>query len=82
MPQYSQDRCSNCDNKTSPELLAIKRVQFLDRTNNKKILKSRVVAWLCESCLNKDEDWNREAYSSPGHDSPALERVRAARGRK
>lgn len=77
MAHYTEDRCSKCGNKTSPELLMVKRVQFLARVNLRKVLKTRVVAWLCEPCLDKDEDYNREAYTAPGHTSAPLERVRS-----
>ncbi len=77
MPHYTEDKCTRCGNKTSPELLMVKRVQFLARLNMRKVLKTRVTDWLCESCLEKDEDFNREAYATPGHTSSALERVRS-----
>ena len=76
MPHYSEDRCSGCGKLCSPELLTIKRATFSARTASSKIIRSRVMAWLCESCLAIDPDWNRRAYSSPGMTSEALERVR------
>lgn len=77
MPAYSEDRCSCCGAITSPELLTVKRVQFMPRTRTTKVIRSRSVAWLCGGCLAKDPDWNREAYKgSPGMTSPALNRVR------
>lgn len=80
MPHYSNDNCSRCGNITSPELLTIKRVQFMARDKPTKVIKSRTTEWLCEPCLALDPDWNREAYTAPGHTSPGLERVRASRG--
>jgi hypothetical protein len=76
MPHYSSDRCSGCGNITSPELLTIKRATFSPRLKSTKTVRSRVVAWLCEGCLDKDEDYNREAYSSTGMKSEPLERAR------
>lgn len=77
MPHYSEDKCTNCGQMTSPELLTVKRVQFLPRTAATRVIRSRSTDWLCETCLEKDPDWNRPAYrGSPGMTSPALERVR------
>jgi hypothetical protein len=76
MPHYSEDRCSGCGDITSPERLTIKRANFSSRTASSKIKRSRVVAWLCDECLDKDPDWNRRPYGSPGMTSEALERVR------
>lgn len=79
MAHYTEDKCSTCGKYCSPELLTIKRVQFVPKDNPRKILKSRSVLWQCESCRDKDPDWNREAYSGPGNRSEPLERVRDAR---
>lgn len=79
MPHYSVDVCTGCGKQTSPELLMIIRVQFMRRTAPSKVVRSRSKAWLCEACLEKNEDWKQEPYKSPGHTSPNLERVRAAR---
>lgn len=76
MPHYSEDRCSECGAICSAELLTIKRANFSPRTASAKIKRSRVMAWLCEDCLDVDPDWNRRAYASPGMTSPALERTR------
>ena len=76
MSFYTEDRCTGCDQITSPELMVIKQVNFLERTKRGKIIKSRVVAWLCEDCTEKDADFNLPAYSGPGNTSAPLERVR------
>lgn len=77
MPHYSEDRCSVCGNLTSPELLTVKRVNFSPRTKSNKVIRSRTMSWLCEGCLERDEDWSRPAFKgAPGMTSPALERVR------
>lgn len=80
MPGYAEDRCTQCKLLTSPILLTIKRVVFSAADQPKKHIKQRTTEKLCEKCLAKDEDWNREAYSGPNNKSAPLERVREARG--
>lgn len=79
MPHYSEYKCTNCNQITLKELLQAKKVVFSPIGAGTKITKSRTVAWLCNECLELDEDWKREKFKgSPGLKSPALERVRAA----
>lgn len=80
MPHYSEDRCSECGNFCSKELLTVKRATFHPRTQPSKVTRSRTVSWLCETCREKDPDWNREAFNGPGHTSPARERARKIDG--
>lgn len=78
MPHYSTYKCTGCNQVTLKELLTVKKVVFSPIGAGTKITKSRTIAWLCNECIELDEDWQREAFSgSPGHKSPALERVRA-----
>jgi hypothetical protein len=79
MPHYTDEKCSSCGKITSPELMVVKTVNFTERKNRKKIVRSRVVAWLCEGCCAVDPDFTAKAYSGPGHTSAALERVRDGR---
>jgi hypothetical protein len=76
MSFYSEDRCTGCNQLTSPELMVTKQVNFLERTRRGKVIKSRVVAWLCEECTEADPDFQLPAYSGPANTSAALERVR------
>lgn len=79
MPHYHDERCTECNNICSKILLTAKRIQFVAVENQRKVLKSRVTAWLCEDCLAKDPDWNLDPRAAaPGYRSPGLERVRAA----
>lgn len=83
MAHYAEERCTECRLTCSKILLTAKRIQFTEVTNHKKVLKSRVVAWLCEKCRDADPDWQLEAReAAPGLKSPALERVRAAQTRE
>lgn len=82
MPRFSDtEHCSECGLYCSRELLTVKIIQFStlpDRGQGvrSKVTKSRAVAYLCEKCRDQDPDWNRPAYTGPGHTSQALERVR------
>lgn len=80
MPHYSDNKCTNCGNHCSKELLTIRKVIFTARTQPSKVLKSRTTDWLCEECRDEDPDWNRKAFDAPGHTSPALERARKISG--
>jgi hypothetical protein len=78
MPHYSDYKCSVCKRPTERILLVAKKAVFSPLGPGAKTIKSRTLAWLCDECLPKDEDFQREAHSgAPGLKSPALERVRA-----
>ncbi len=76
MPKYTEDRCGRCSNITSPERLFTKTVRFKNKST-KKVHRERTVIWLCDTCMEADEQYNAPAYSGPGHTSPALERARS-----
>jgi len=81
MPGYSEYKCSVCLRKTLRELLTAKKIAFTTMGAGAKTLRTRTVGWLCDECIEVDEDYIRPAYSgAPGMQSPALERVRAAEG--
>lgn len=78
MPHYTEYRCIECGQQTLRELLVAKKVVFSPIGAGTKIIKSRTVGWFCNECIEKDEDWQREKFTSaPGHKSAARERVRA-----
>jgi hypothetical protein len=78
MPHYTDYRCTVCNQITLRDLLVVKKVVFQPLGAGTKILKSRTVSWLCDECVELDEDYKREAFNGPSHKSPSLERVRAA----
>lgn len=79
MPHYTEYRCGACGQVTLRDLLVAKKVVFTGLGAGAKILKSRTVGWLCNECIELDEDYKLEKYSTaPGHKSASLERVRAA----
>jgi hypothetical protein len=49
--------CSVCGEPQDRANLTVKRASFLGFGRNGKLLRSRVVGWLCESCRDKDADW-------------------------
>lgn len=61
--------CSNCKRITQRDLLMSKKVMFQELGVKPKIFRSRVIAWLCPTCVAADEDWQRPAYESPGRTS-------------
>lgn len=82
MPHYTDYRCTVCGLECERDVLVVKKINFAAMGAGGKVVRSRTKAWLCDTCLPKDPDWNAEPYSSaPGLKSAALERVRAAEGR-
>jgi hypothetical protein len=68
-----------CNKITLRELLTVKKAVFTAMGAGGKTLRSRTTAYLCNECLPKDEDYQREAFTgAPGMKSEPLERVRAA----
>lgn len=59
-------RCSACGASKDRDSLFVKRVYFATMGVKYKILKSRTVAWLCESCRDADPHWTQEFSQSPG----------------
>lgn len=79
MPHYTEYLCTNCGQYTERELLTVKKVVFTEMGSGGKVLKSRTIGWLCNDCIEDDEHYNLDAYTTaPGLKSPGLERVRAA----
>lgn len=79
MPSYTEYKCSCCGRETERILLTVKTIVFKAMGAGAKVHRSRVAEWLCDECLPKDVDWNRQPFrGTPGLTSEALERVRAA----
>lgn len=45
---------------TARDLLTVKKVLFVEMGAGGRSIKSRVIDWLCPSCVAADSDWNRE----------------------
>ena len=61
-PDY---RCSNCGKDENRNRLTVKKATFTEMGEGARVVRSRVVAWLCPSCVVDDPDYNREAFKSP-----------------
>jgi len=61
-PDY---RCTRCHQSTPREELSVKRVQFVEMGEGAQTLRSKVVAWLCSSCVTVDVDWIRPRFEPP-----------------
>lgn len=59
--------CHRCLKQFDRETLRAKKVQYLMMGRNGKVIRSRVIEWLCVPCMEKDPDYNRELWiASPG----------------
>lgn len=52
--------CSSCGREQEREALTVKKAMFKMFGRNGRVLRSRVVAWLCSDCREKDIDWTRD----------------------
>lgn len=65
MPKKFRYNCTGCGNmpgSTRDEArnnLFAKRVEFREYGFRGRLLRSRVIAWLCKACLEADEDYKR-----------------------
>lgn len=60
-------RCSSCQQVKPRDELVVKRVQYVTMGKSPKVLRSRVVGWLCQHCVEQQAEWNRPIHSaSPG----------------
>lgn len=55
--------CMVCEQETDRKVLTVKRITFLEMGAGANIIRSRVLGWLCPTCLVRDDDWKREPYS-------------------
>ena len=62
-PNYA---CSECGAHCSRDLLTVKKVSFLEMGEGARTIRSRVVAWLCPSCVAADHEFNLEKFKAPG----------------
>lgn len=77
-PHYSDYKCTKCGKITLRDILVVKSVVFKNMGAGANTLKSTTTEWLCDECLELDEDYQRPPFRSPGMKSTPLERVRAA----
>jgi len=60
-------RCTipECGAAVERSLLTVKKVYFNEMGMGGRVLKSRVIAWLCPACVAKDPHWNQPRFQSP-----------------
>lgn len=54
--------CTECGEYSNRELLTVKKVSFNEMGVGGRVLRSRVVAWLCPKCVKKDPQYNQPAF--------------------
>lgn len=53
--------CSTCGERKERNQLKVKKVVFYEMGPGGKMLRSRVVGWICEdNCLPDDPHWNKQ----------------------
>jgi hypothetical protein len=55
--------CTRCGRSPGRDSLTVKRVMFTTMGEGPRTLRSRVIDWLCDTCLEADADWHREKAS-------------------
>lgn len=62
--------CTVCNEPKDRDALIVKRIQFREMGVGGKVIKTRVIAWLCTICLSADPDNDIPAYeTAPGTDA-------------
>lgn len=67
IPTYA---CTRCRRPYPREELTVKKAVFLEMGEGARTIRSRVVAWLCHYCLEKDVDFQREKFNPPRVEEP------------
>lgn len=65
MPNSPNYACTRCHTPTSREQLTVKLAMFREMGEGARTVRSRVIDWLCATCLDSDPDFNREKFSPP-----------------
>lgn len=59
MPRLRRYVCTFCLTETDRKDLLVKKVLFTEMGAGGKLVRSRVVNWLCPNCTVKDPDWTQ-----------------------
>lgn len=62
IPNYG---CTRCKTPCDRDVLTVKKALFVDMGEGASTKRSRVVDWLCQTCLKLDPDYNREKFNPP-----------------
>ena len=65
--------CTSCGRTTARDDLMVKRAQFMTMGSGASNVRTRVVAWLCPPCLEKDPQWNLPERHKPKKPDVALD---------
>ena len=65
--------CTSCGRTTARDDLTVKRAQFVTMGMGATNLRSRVIAWLCPPCLEKDREWNLPERHKPSKPDVSLD---------
>jgi hypothetical protein len=60
LPVY---RCTKCKRDCKRAELTVKKAVFLEMGEGARTVRSRVMEWLCESCLEVDPEYNKEKFA-------------------
>lgn len=58
-PDYT---CTGCGATPGRDGLSVKKVIFTEMGAGGRVLRSRVVDWLCDNCLKTDPHWNQPKF--------------------
>jgi hypothetical protein len=71
MAQEHEYVCNGCGKHTARKMLTVKKILFTSMGAGSTTTRSRVQAWLCPPCVQKDPDWNLPANRQPSERVPA-----------
>lgn len=57
--------CTKCSKPTDRDLLTVKKVNYHEMGAGGRTIRSRVVGWLCPSCVAGDDEWNMPKFRQP-----------------
>jgi hypothetical protein len=55
--------CTSCGAAVGRNKLTVKKSVFLEMGEGARTIRSRVVGWLCNACLQADPDYNLEKFA-------------------
>jgi len=69
--------CSSCKREQERGQLTVKRAIFQDFGRSGRVIRSRVAAWLCPDCREKDVDWKRDTSKGGPPTAPGTTQKKA-----
>lgn len=73
MAQEHEYVCNGCGKPTSRDMLTVKKIRFDSMGQGSRNIRSRVKAWLCHSCVQRDPDWKLPPNRQPSERVPTPE---------